>query len=116
MTMIVQRSAMKTDQKEKMRGGEGIVNFTYFGPNDTEKNARMLAEISLDPGVSIGYHQHDKETEYFIFISGAGIANDNGTEHPVKAGDMMVTGNGASHSVKNTGTVPLVFNAIIVTH
>ncbi|GHV74958.1 hypothetical protein AGMMS49940_22600 [Spirochaetia bacterium] len=66
--------------------------------------------------MSIGYHQHDAETEYFIFTSGAGTANDNGTEHPVKAGDMMVTGNGASHSVKNTGSVPLVFNAIIVTH
>jgi mannose-6-phosphate isomerase-like protein (cupin superfamily) len=114
--MTIQRSAMKTEQKEKMRGGEGIVNFTYFVPNDTEKNARMLAEISLDPGVSIGNHRHDTETEYFIFISGAGTVNDNGTERPVKAGDVMVTGNGASHSVKNTGSVPLVFNAIIVTH
>jgi mannose-6-phosphate isomerase-like protein (cupin superfamily) len=114
--MIVQRSAMKTEKKEKMRGGEGIVNFTYFVPNDTETNARMLAEISLEPGASIGYHQHDKETEYFIFISGAGTANDNGTEHPVKPGDVMVTGNGASHSVKNTGAVPLVFSALIVTH
>lgn len=114
--MTIQRSAMKTEKKEKMRGGEGITAFTYFVPNDTETNARMLAELSLEPGASIGYHQHDKETEYFIFIAGSGIVNDNGAEHPVKSGDVMVTGNGASHSVKNTGTVPLVFNAIIVTY
>jgi hypothetical protein len=28
----------------------------------------------------------------------------------------MITGDGDSHSVKNTGTTPLLFNAIIVTH
>ncbi|GHT89909.1 cupin [Spirochaetia bacterium] len=115
--MTIQRSAMKTEQKEKMRDGDGITTFTYFVPNGTEKNARMLAEISLEPGASIGYHQHDTETEYFIFISGIGVVNDNGTEHPIKPGDVMITGNGASHSVKNTGSAaPLVFNALIVTH
>jgi mannose-6-phosphate isomerase-like protein (cupin superfamily) len=114
--MIIQRNAMKIEKKEKLRGGEGIAAFTYFVPSDTEKNARLLAEISLEPGASIGYHPHDNETEYFIFTSGSGIADDNGTEHPVKPGDVMVTGNGASHGVKNTGSVPLVFNALIVTH
>ncbi|GHV75249.1 cupin [Spirochaetia bacterium] len=114
--MTIQRSAMQTEKKENMRGGEGIASFTYFVPNDTETNARMLAEISLEPGASIGYHRHDTETEYFIFIAGTGLVNDNGTEHQVKSGDVMVTGKGASHSVKNTGTVPLVFSAIIVTH
>jgi mannose-6-phosphate isomerase-like protein (cupin superfamily) len=29
---------------------------------------------------------------------------------------VMVTGNGASHSIANTGQVPLVFHAIIITH
>jgi mannose-6-phosphate isomerase-like protein (cupin superfamily) len=106
--MTIQRSAMQTEKKEKMRGGEGITTFPYFVPNDTETNARMLAELSLEPGSSIGFHQHDKETEYYIFISGTGLVNDNGTEHPVKPGDVMVTGNGSSHSVKNTGSVPLV--------
>ena len=114
--MIIQRSAMKTEKKEKLRDGEGISAFTYFVPNNTETNARMLAEISLEPGASIGYHRPDNETEYFIFSSGAGTANDNGTEHPVEAGDVMVTGKGASHGVKNTGATPLVFTALIVTH
>ncbi|WP_010263717.1 cupin domain-containing protein [Treponema primitia] len=114
--MFVQRNSMGTEKKEKMRGGEGIVNFTYFVPSDTEKNARMLAELSLEPGASIGYHKHDNETEYFIFISGTGTANDNGTEVSVKPGDVIITGNGASHGVKNTGSVPLVLNALIVTH
>jgi mannose-6-phosphate isomerase-like protein (cupin superfamily) len=114
--MIVQRSAMKTEVKEKMRGGEGSAKFVYFAEPGTEKNARMLAEITLEPGSSIGYHQHDNETEYFIILSGNGTVNDNGKEAPVKAGDVIITGNGASHSIKNSGSVPLVFNAVIVTY
>jgi mannose-6-phosphate isomerase-like protein (cupin superfamily) len=75
----------------------------------------MLSEATLPPGSSIGYHRHDNETEYYLIISGTGEVNDNGTVKPVKAGDAMITGGGTSHSIKNTGNVPLVFHAVIVT-
>ena len=114
--MIVRREAMQTEVKEHMSGGEGSVHFAYFAPNDTEQNARMLEELTLAPGSSIGYHQHDNETEYFIFIAGTGLVVDNGEEFPIQAGDVMITGNGGAHSVENTGQVPLVLNSIIVTH
>jgi mannose-6-phosphate isomerase-like protein (cupin superfamily) len=112
--MIVRRESMQTEVKEQMRGGKGSVHYAYFVPNGAEKNARMLAELTLEPGSSIGCHQHDNETEYFIFIAGTGLVVDNGEEFPIKAGDVMITGNGGSHSVENNGSVPLVFNAIIV--
>jgi mannose-6-phosphate isomerase-like protein (cupin superfamily) len=107
---------MKVESKEKLRGGEGTANFTYFVENDTQKNVRMAAEIALPPGASIGYHQHEGETEYFIFTAGTGMVNDNGVEVPVAQGDVMVTGNGAYHGVRNTGSVPLVCSALIITH
>jgi mannose-6-phosphate isomerase-like protein (cupin superfamily) len=114
--MLNQRGAMKKETKEKMRDGEGAVNFTYLVDCENEKNIRMLAEASLPPGASIGYHRHDNETEYYLILSGSGEVNDNGTVKPVKAGDAMITGNGESHSIKNTGDIPLVFHAVIVTH
>jgi mannose-6-phosphate isomerase-like protein (cupin superfamily) len=107
---------MKVEPKEKLRGGEGTAIFTHFVEGGSQKNVRLAAEINLPPGASIGYHQHEGETEYFIFMEGTGTVSDNGTEIPVGKGDVMVTGNGAYHSVKNSGTVPLVFNAFIVTH
>jgi mannose-6-phosphate isomerase-like protein (cupin superfamily) len=113
--MIYHRNGMKVEQKENMRGGEGIATLTHFVDGSAMQNARMLAELTLPPGASIGYHRHDGETEYFIFLSGSGVVNDNGTEAPVQGGDVMVTGNGA-HSVANTGQVPLVFHAVIITH
>jgi mannose-6-phosphate isomerase-like protein (cupin superfamily) len=113
--MLNQRNTMKTETKEKMRDGEGTAHFTHLVDCEKEKNIRMLAEITLPPGASIGYHRHDNETEYFLILSGTGEVNDDGTVKPVKAGDTMITGSGASHSIKNTGTVPLVFHAVIVT-
>jgi mannose-6-phosphate isomerase-like protein (cupin superfamily) len=107
---------MKKDTKDRLRDGEGSVQFTYLVDCEKEKNIRMLAELTLPPGASIGYHRHDNETEYFLILSGSGEVNDNGTVKPVKAGDSVITGNGDSHSIKNTGTVPLVLHAVIVTY
>jgi mannose-6-phosphate isomerase-like protein (cupin superfamily) len=114
--MVIHRNEMKREQKEKMRDGEGTVTFTHFLDGTTEQHVRMLAELTLPPGASIGNHRHDSETEYFLILSGTGTVNDNGTEVLVKPGDAVITGNGAAHCIKNTGTVPLVFHAIIVTY
>jgi mannose-6-phosphate isomerase-like protein (cupin superfamily) len=114
--MVLQRGEMKIETKEKMRDGEGSVHFTHLVDCGSEKNIRMLAELTLPPGASIGYHRHDRETEYYIILSGTGEVDDDGTPRAVKAGDSIITGNGASHSIRNTGNTPLVFHAIIVTY
>ena len=114
--MIINRSEMKIENKEKMRDGNGITNITHLVNCENEKNVRLIAEITLPPGASIGEHRHDAETEYFLILSGNGLVNDNGKEVEVKAGNTIITGNGASHSIANTGDVPLVFHAVIVTY
>ncbi|MDR2661791.1 MAG: cupin domain-containing protein [Treponema sp.] len=114
--MVINRSGMRIEKKEKMRGGEGTVSLVHLVECETEKNIRMLAELTLPPGASIGDHRHDGETEYFLVLSGGGMVNDNGEEKAVKPGDTIITGNGAFHGVKNTGTEPLVMHAVIVTY
>ena len=114
--MVIHRNEMKTEDKECLRDGKGITGLTYLLDGSTQKNARLFAEITLNPGCSIGYHRHDSETEYYFVLSGTGTVNDDGTEVQVKQGDSIITGNGASHSIVNSGSVPLVFYAIIVTY
>ena len=114
--MVIRRNEMKSEDKEKMREGKGTVHLTYLVDTDKERHTRLLAEITLDPGCSIGNHQHNNETEYYFIISGTGVVTDDGKDVTVKAGDSIVTGNGASHSIKNSGKEPLVFHAIIVTY
>jgi len=114
--MVIFRKEMKVESKERLRDGEGVTHFTHLADASTEKNVRLLAETTLDPGSSIGYHKHDSETEYYFILSGTGLVNDDGKEVEVAQGDSIITGNGASHSIKNTGSVPLVFYAVIVTY
>lgn len=114
--MVMHRNEMRTEVKEQMRGGAGSAALVHLVECETEQNIRMLAEITLQPGSSIGAHNHEAETEYFLILAGSGVVNDNGTETRVQAGDSIITGNGASHSIANTGAVPLVFHAVIVTH
>ncbi len=114
--MIVRHNQMKIELKEKMRGGEGTTTLIHFVDGATMKNARLLSEITLPPGASIGEHRHDSETEYYLIQEGTGVVVDNGAETPVGPGDCVVTGDGASHSIANTGTAPLKFIAVIITY
>jgi mannose-6-phosphate isomerase-like protein (cupin superfamily) len=114
--MIFHHGELVVEQKERVRDGEGIIGFTHFveGKGKVQKNTNLLAEITLPPGASIGKHTHTGETEFFIIMEGSGTADDNGKEVSLKKGDVMVTGGGASHSIANNGTVPLVLHAAII--
>lgn len=114
--MIIHRHEMKVELKERMRDGEGTTTLVHLVDGSTMKNARLLSEVTLPPGASIGEHRHDSETEYYIILEGNGLVKDNGVDKPVKAGDVVVTGDGASHSIKNTGAEPLKLIAVIITY
>ena len=113
--MVTKSSQMAVDVREKMRGGAGQARLAMVFRNDElPKNVRLSAVITLEPGCSIGWHVHEKETEIFYFVSGTGMANDNGQPVAVTAGDCLTTPDGCGHGVENTGKEPLVFFAVIV--
>ena len=64
--MVIQRKDMKSIVNENMRGGEGAVRITHLVDTDNEKHTRMLGEVILESGCSIGYHVHENETEYYF--------------------------------------------------
>jgi mannose-6-phosphate isomerase-like protein (cupin superfamily) len=112
--MVIHQSEMRAEGRDKMRGGEGTVKFLHFVEDGAWPHLKAAAQLTLEPGVSIGKHAHSAETEYLVILEGSGVTNDDGAEIPVAKGDVMITGRGASHSVKNTGSVPLVMNSFII--
>jgi mannose-6-phosphate isomerase-like protein (cupin superfamily) len=114
--MIIHRKEMKVESKEKMRDGTGTAMLVHFVDGSAMKNARLLSEVTLPPGASIGEHRHDSETEYYIILEGTGTVDDDGVQKAVGPGDVVVTGDGASHSIAATGSVPLKFIAAIITY
>ena len=113
--MHIKSNEMTTQVREHMRGGEGaaVLKIVAEGAN-LPKNCRFSALISLEPGSSIGYHVHEKETEIFYFITGAGIVDDNGVKGEVAPGDCVITPSGTGHSVQCTGQETLSFLAVII--
>jgi len=114
--MITTRDQMKVQQNEKMRGGTGVVTMVHLADQSTMKHHRLLADVTIPPGASIGEHDHVNEIEYYIILEGEGIVVDNGKDVKVGPGDVVATGDGASHSIRNEGKAPLRFHAVIVTY
>ena len=116
ITMIKKALSYETTINENMRGGEGSVKIEHLlTPEELNNKGRLCARITLEPGSSIGFHIHENEMEAYHIIAGEGEYDDNGettiTLHP---GDTTHTPAGKGHSIKNTGTVPLEFLALIL--
>ena len=113
--MVKRAEEMLKEIKEQMRGGKGSVEITHvFKKDELKGKARLCARITINPGCSIGVHEHVDEEEIFYVISGRGLVNDNGTDKEVKAGDGILTGGGAVHAIENIGNDPLVLFAVIL--
>jgi mannose-6-phosphate isomerase-like protein (cupin superfamily) len=113
--MIVKADAMRTEIKERMRGGEGSARLTHMLEPDRVAHGRLLARIRLEPGSGIGTHEHAKETEYYCIVSGRGLVDEGQGEREVAAGDLVATGGGGRHSIRNPGPEALEFIAVIIT-
>ena len=113
--MLKLSNELPSDIFEKRFGGEGEGKATRLLEVDQMNGkGRMFNRMMLKPGSSLGYHQHNGETETYYILAGEGILNDNGEKKPIKAGDVALTDNGGYHSIENTGTDNLEFIALIL--
>ena len=104
--------------KSKMRGGEGnMLNRVVidYGKPLAKTSPFIGSGINaLEPGASIGVHQHVEDEELYVIISGEGDYIDNdGKRHAMKPGDIAFCLKGESHGLVNTGSDLLVFGAAI---
>lgn len=106
---------MEIQRIENMRGGEGHVFIKHIlDKEQLNDKCRLYAQVTLEPGCSIGYHEHQKESETYYILSGEGVYDDNGTKRTVKVGDMTYTPDGMGHGMANEGNENLVFMALIL--
>lgn len=113
--MIRKASDAQTEIRENMRGGDGSVTIAhFFTQEEITAKSRLCAKMTLPPNASIGLHEHVNEDEVYIIIGGSGILTEGSTETGVTAGDAILTGNGASHSIRNNGNEDLVIIAVIM--
>ena len=103
--MIKLNSEMKTESRENMRGGDGVVSITNILEKGEYKGAaRLLGTITLEPGCSIGAHVHENEEEIFYIIKGTATYDDNGEICTLNEGDSCLCLGGEKHSIANRMT------------
>ncbi len=114
---MIRRSKERiVEYKEKLFQGNGGVTVRSLldNPDEMYGKGRVFAHSTLQPGCSIGYHIHSNESETYYIYSGTAEFNDNGSVLTLNAGDIAFTGAGEGHGIKNIGTDPLEFIALIL--
>lgn len=113
--MIRKANDMKTEVRDKMRGGPGSVTIHhYFEKAEFTANVRLCARLVLPPGAGIGTHRHDGEDEVYVVVRGTGMLDDGAAKRRVSPGDAILTGNGGSHAITNDGSEDLEIIAVIM--
>lgn len=114
--MYISNESAHRAEIENLRGGDGTTVFNlFFGKEDSPLHARLITEIIVAPGCSIGSHTHVHEAEIYYVVSGEGILDDGGNDIIFRKGDCHYCHNGDYHGVRNTSDEPLKLFAIVVT-
>ena len=81
--MIRKAEECVKEYREHMRDGAGTVEITNLGtPAELNDKGRLFARITLNPGCSIGYHVHEKDSELFYILKGRRCNSMSGRYRP----------------------------------
>ncbi|MDR2724542.1 MAG: cupin domain-containing protein [Candidatus Adiutrix sp.] len=103
--------------RQKAQGGEGEVRgrHPFSADKRPERTAfKMIGEMTLPVGSSVGFHVHQEDEEIYIINQGQGrYTRNDGQTAEVGPGDVTMTRKGEGHGLANIGQEPLVFTAVI---
>lgn len=100
--MIKKASDMKAVINIGMRGGNGSVSVKeILLKGEYKGNAKMIADVTIEPHCSIGEHLHNDEEEIYYILSGTAEYNDNGRKEKLSAGDSCICLGGEKHGIEN---------------
>ena len=106
--MLLDFSQLPVEPVPHMRGGAG----TVLLQKSVQGPVKVLRGV-LPPGASIGMHPHQGNSEVIYLLSGTGKVLCDGAEEPVGPGSCHYGPQGHSHSLVNTGPLPLEFFAVV---
>jgi len=78
---------------------------------------KSVGLVRLEPGASVGLHDHHGDEDFYFCVAGSGAVVDNGVERPFSPGMLQITRDGENQAIRNTGETELVFlGALVATH
>lgn len=109
--MKVSHYSATPQQPVEMPGSAGCRVRWLIGAADAAPNFAMR-QFEVEPGGYTPRHQHDYEHEVYV-VAGRGEVIENGTPHPINAGDIVYVAPNEIHQFRNTGGQPLEFLCLI---
>ena len=105
----------KIAKKEQVNGGTGhVLMEALLNEEGRGEHCRIFSQVTIEPGCELGYHEHHGETETYYVLSGSATYMDNDIEYEIKTGDVTFCKDGDGHGIKNHGTDPIVFVALVL--
>ena len=106
---------MNIRRVEHMAGGKGhVIVKDLVGEKELHGKCGIFSEVVLEPGCSLGYHEHHNDSEIYYILQGLGEYNENGTVRSIKPGDVLYLTSGNGHEIANAGVSNLVFIALTI--
>ena len=105
----------KIAKKEQVNGGAGhVLMEALLNEEERGEHCRIFSQVTIELGCELGYHEHHGETETYYVLSGSATYMDNDKEYEIKTGDVTFCKDGDGHGIKNQGTEPIVFVALVL--
>ena len=101
--------------EENKMGGIGPIYTKHFVTGEScGAHIRILAQVTLPVGSSLGVHTHSGEREVYHILSGKALYQDDEQTYEIAAGDTTVCLDGHSHGISNIGEEDLVWVAAVI--
>ena len=113
--MFMKKEDQPVAVKHELKNGKGdTVCRTFLKNEDAAGTGRQFAVLTLKPGESLGYHDHEGEFEVYYILKGKAKVIEDGSEAILTEGDAEQCKSGSSHSIENVGEDILEFLALIL--
>ncbi len=101
---------------EGFKGGKGHVLARKILTTDEEmyNKGRVFNHMVLEKDCEVGKHTHSGDAETYYVLSGHGKYLNGDETVDVGPGDVMFTGDGETHALRNEEDEPLEFIALVL--
>ncbi len=85
-----------------------------MGKSTIYKSDRLLVGLNaFEPGQAHALHAHAGMDKVYLVVEGEGLFLLDGSELPMRAGDLLVAPDGVPHGVKNSGDARLLVMVVL---
>lgn len=113
--MFKKNDERHVEVRHNIRGGVGDpVSRHIFSSEELGGRAEMFTVMTLQPGESIGVHEHTANGEAYYILSGSLTVSDDDESRVLSAGDAQFCADGHTHAVRNHTDEPASFLALIL--